>query len=249
VNDAERHVLFNYLQTTMGKMSSYKELHQFVHRECSVLLPLYAVTPLSREHICPQATDRISLPLYPFDAPDATPVYIKADGNCLPRCGSLLAFGSQEMHQEIRVRIVSELVTNSSLYLDDQYLSRGLQHAAGPLSLLYAGFSGQLPKDFSQTRDGVLAVFQNEILEVTKNSRDMGMWQIHALSTVLNTPIKSVYPIGRGHNVRPHLNRLVLPRDESTAPPAIIMWTSTHGAAAAPHAWIPNHFVVCFPPQ
>jgi hypothetical protein len=83
----------------------------------------------------------------------------------------------------------------------------------------------------------------------TKNSRDMGMWQIHALSTVLNTPIKSVYPIGRGHNVRPHLNRLVLPRDESTAPPAIIMWTSTHGAAAAPHAWIPNHFVVCFPPQ
>jgi hypothetical protein len=48
-----------------------------------------------------------------------------------------------------------------------------------------------------------------EVEEIAKSSRDMGMWQIHALRSVLRMTLRSVYPIGRGHNVRSYLNRTV----------------------------------------
>ena len=45
-------------------------------------------------------------------------VITEADGNCLPRSISLLVFGDQEHHDEIRCRIVHEMVLNESLYLE-----------------------------------------------------------------------------------------------------------------------------------
>lgn len=46
--------------------------------------------------------DALSLELYPPDAPDSlTPVCVYGDGNCLPRCLSMLLFGHQEAYHEI----------------------------------------------------------------------------------------------------------------------------------------------------
>jgi hypothetical protein len=186
--------------------------------------------------------------LYPEDAPAATPVSIKADGNCLPRCGSLLAFGQEDFHKEMRVRIIMEFALHQETYLDSVYLSRGLDHHDAKLPTIYGMYSGEhVP--CTQQEDWVRTIFYQELLTISKGSRDMGIWQLHALATVLGTPIQSVYPQYGGYNVRKHLHRLILPRNppaESTIQ-AVIMWTRTTGKAVAPHMWSPNHFVVCVP--
>jgi hypothetical protein len=43
------------------------------------------------------------------DARALYPCTIKADGNCLPSCGSVFGYGSDTNSAEIRVRIVTEL--------------------------------------------------------------------------------------------------------------------------------------------
>eukprot|EP00745_Piridium_sociabile_P001251 TRINITY_DN1076_c0_g1_i2.p1 TRINITY_DN1076_c0_g1~~TRINITY_DN1076_c0_g1_i2.p1 ORF type:complete len:279 (-),score=36.63 TRINITY_DN1076_c0_g1_i2:635-1471(-) len=78
----------------------------------------------------------------------------------------------------------------------------------------------------------------------------MGMWQVHAVSSILKNPLLSIYPQFAGHNVRCHLNTLVVPRSAAYMPknptPGI-MWSHIHGKKAPEISWRPNHFVVCLP--
>ena len=50
---------------------------------------------------------------------------IYGDGNCLPRCGSFLAYGNENQHLEMRKRIVLEMITNKNFYLDNKILMKG----------------------------------------------------------------------------------------------------------------------------
>ena len=53
--------------------------------------------------------DKISLHLYPPDGPDGLmPKYVTGDGNCLQQTLSLLTFGMEHCHLEIRLRIAKE---------------------------------------------------------------------------------------------------------------------------------------------
>lgn len=149
----------------------------------------------------------------------------------------------------MRVRIVCELISFRDLYLNDEFLARGL--AAKPahsISLAYASYFGDLPEKV--TDQVVPHIFEAELMVVRKRSHDMGMWQLHALSSVLKMPVFSAYPSGRGHNVRPDLHRILLPREEAAvhSTPFTILWTSTHGDKEPPITWCPNHFVACLPP-
>ena len=66
--------------------------------------------------------------LYQSDRPNLCPVTIHGDGNCLPRCASLLASATQELHVEMRVRIVSELCSNEDFYLNNDSLRGDASH-------------------------------------------------------------------------------------------------------------------------
>ena len=74
--------------------------------------------------------DRQALNLLPTDLPSdlrgTFPVTILGDGNSLPRSASVIAFGSEESHIELRTRIVVELATSDE-YLDNSYLNRGIK--------------------------------------------------------------------------------------------------------------------------
>lgn len=52
-------------------------------------------------------------------------VKVFGDGNCLPHCGNIHAFGSDKHGIEIRVRIIVEAVTNKDFYLSHNYLDQG----------------------------------------------------------------------------------------------------------------------------
>ena len=51
------------------------------------------------------------------------PIIVTGDENCLPRCGSLAVYGSEEFNLDIRLCIVKELLQNEDLYLSSKYLN------------------------------------------------------------------------------------------------------------------------------
>ena len=111
----------------LSRETSFDGLCRVVsEKEVEILqYPLCDDVPLDAGIATP-TVDALSLELYPPDAPDSlTPVCIYGDGNCLPRCLSLLVLGHQEAYHEMRVRIVMELTLNIYEYLDPAVLRRG----------------------------------------------------------------------------------------------------------------------------
>ncbi|KAH3718358.1 hypothetical protein DPMN_061161 [Dreissena polymorpha] len=60
-----------------------------------------------------------------LDSSELYPVEVNADGNCLPSCGSVFAFGTRERTEKIRTRIMKELHENEGTYLSNEFLNRG----------------------------------------------------------------------------------------------------------------------------
>ena len=58
--------------------------------------------------------DYQGLTLYPADASGnkTYPVTVRADGNCLPGCGSIFSFGNDQQPAELRACIVHEFALN-----------------------------------------------------------------------------------------------------------------------------------------
>ena len=71
----------------------------------------------------------------------------------------------------------------------------------------------------------------------------MGIWQVFALSNVLQLPVFSVYPHLGNTFVRTNLHRLILPRvcaeENAIKVPLVIMWTTTRCDMNVTH-WVPN---------
>ncbi|XP_076446314.1 uncharacterized protein LOC143283825 [Babylonia areolata] len=189
--------------------------------------------------------DRISKDLYPEDAPDhLEPVEITGDGNCLPRSVSVLAYGTQDHHQELRTRIIVEMAAH-----EDHYTSLSVSKA-------YA-----MSSDFFEMQDlsplTIKDIFRKEVASMCHQGKEMGVWQIHAAASVLQTPLMSIYPkiqndwleeYGEEGLNRNHLNKVFHPRifenDSEVRSVPGIMWTRM---GRVERVWRPNHFVACLP--
>ncbi|KAI0209280.1 hypothetical protein LSAT2_006002, partial [Lamellibrachia satsuma] len=70
-----------------------------------------------------------ALKLMPSDVSEntscLTPVSVSADGNCLPRSGSVLAFGHENLADEIRTRFFIELELNEDYNTNGSFLRQG----------------------------------------------------------------------------------------------------------------------------
>ncbi|KAK7105522.1 hypothetical protein V1264_016888 [Littorina saxatilis] len=236
---------FDNLATLIKDASSYEELENIVAAETH---SLFAQTPITYKPYLPEKpkVDNVSLELYPDDAPQRLPVRVCANGNCLPRCGSLLAYGDEDHHTEMRVRIIFEMVHNSHDVLAS---GTDLQN----LVKTYMSYSGQV-FSINVTEEDMKNLFQNEVMNCRCPGSYMSMWGIHGLSSVLGVPVQSVYPQYGGFNVRKDLHRVVQPRicrqsEINTSQESLptIMWTSCLGKDKPASTWVPNHFVVCVP--
>ena len=85
-------------------------------------------------------TDAASL--LPDDAPPFLPVRIYGDGNYLLRCASLLAYGTQDHYDKMRIRTALELAIQMDMYLDNDFLQLG-HHVGDDLPKQYAMYSEQ----------------------------------------------------------------------------------------------------------
>ena len=73
----------------------------------------------------------------PDDAHPFLLVRIYGDGNCLPRCASLMAYGTQDHYHEMWIRIALELAIHMDMYLDKDFLQLG-HHVGDDLPKQYA---------------------------------------------------------------------------------------------------------------
>ncbi|GFO15521.1 vertnin [Plakobranchus ocellatus] len=107
--------------------------------------------------------------------------------------------------------------------------------------------TGPKPKNNANEID-IIATFGEELLSICKPSVYMGMWQLFAAATVLNSNIISVYP-SKGWRIFQQLhNRICRPvGDKSTATSTIsILWTSSRSDMNQQH-WVSNHVIAIVP--
>ena len=110
-----RNDYFSNLQSKMQTCKSYHELEMVVSASQASDYPLPDELPQTIVDVS-GSIDMTALNLRPGTvSPDLYPVLTGGDGNCLPRAISLLLFGSESFHVEIRCRPVIELVKNSQL--------------------------------------------------------------------------------------------------------------------------------------
>lgn len=187
--------------------------------------------------------DEGSLELMPPEVDGHIPCEIWPDGNCLAACMSLLQFGYQTRQEEMRVRLVCELVINFDKYLDDDYMQRGFE-GGGPFYLQNLSMYCE-DGDTSEDR------LQKHIYLSRYDGQYLGVFHIAAAATVINRVLYSVYPTYAGHIVRRDINRKFLPREpsRSCSEPGYIMWSNTTGKQLPETLWKPNHFVLLLKPH
>ena len=151
--------------------------------------------------------------------------------------------GNADHHVEARVRIAAELAVHEDLYLDDKFLTKGISDCT-PRSTTYARFSDLYQHGTNLSSTEIRRLCQEETMGVVKPGEYMGIWQIHAISSILGARVKSVYP-GKG-NVTRDLHLLVVPTKMQFENILHIMWTSVSSSARSSW-WQPNHFVHLLP--
>ena len=234
---------FQNILNVMAKKKPHKSLKQYVNNlslpPCALGKEKYIT---SEKH----SVDKVALALYPSDVPNQhtkrLPVLCCADGNCLSHCGEIFSASS---HVEIRVRIIVESVLHESKYLDPSFLSVGIPENKTNLVTAYTMYS-----DFYKpgtlrpiTENTSQYYFRKETLAITHDAAFMGIWQMFALASVLQTLICSIYPVKGNPNVRNDFHRIIMRKSDHTVH---ILWTSTRQDMTNEH-WVPNHFVPVIP--
>nr|XP_022298158.1 vertnin-like [Crassostrea virginica] len=232
VDHVDRKTFFEELQKRLQKCVSYEDL------QVEVIQCLPQVQHFKVDVFCDQSIvelkgsiDSLALDLLPKDVKSGLyPMRIYGDGNCLPRCGEAC---SNMSHTEVRVRIVIEGVSHESLYLDNSFLSKGLQKRKENLPSLFAQYSEEYDPSAQLTPLGIKRIYEAEQLKIIHNSCYMGIWQIFSLASVLQHRVISVYPSYGGQIVRQDLNRQVQPRkfrnDQDECTCIYIMWSHING--------------------
>ena len=243
---------FHHLQATLLACPSWEGISQVIPDELRYVLD---VNPTPIASLLQQDTDVISKRLLCGDVETKhlQPIRIYGDGNCLPRTVSMYLSGEQNMHVEIRVRMAMELIKHPETYLQDGYLSLGVGDGKRKVGIAkqYAQYSDQYGHGtqniLSQT--DVQNIFRAEVTDVIKNGSFCGMWLLHAVASLLQRPVHSIYP-GLGPP-KADLNRIIMPREplkQAKLSAISIMWTSTHDNNIKSW-WQPNHFVLVVDPD
>ena len=127
------------------------------------------------------SSDKLASKLVPSDVSEhryvntsgLTPVAVSAHGNCLPRSGSVLSFGHENVADEIPARLVTELVLNEDYYLNGSFLRQGAEFndkVAGILPISYAMYSDQYDPsaNVKLTPVTIVGIYHRENINITR---------------------------------------------------------------------------------
>lgn len=212
-------------------LKSFKDVQEYCQfNEFPDLIPHFHNVMSASDRV-----DKISEMLYPDDAPPGlVPRRVLGDGNCLPRSLSLLTFGTEHRHKEIRLRIAREAVMNSARYLNSEILYKGAMNRSDHIdilelySLVSPVFNTMMPHEKLMNVDNFRKIYEKEAFSMIADRKWMGMWQLHQFSNVVKKPIRIVYPM-RNLRTRDEYNRYIYPECyDPTQDELCVMWTSSN---------------------
>ena len=172
------------------------------------------------------------------------PVHTTGDGSCFYYALSRLVYGDECHCVEMRVCIITEGVKNMNLYLNHDYLCRGLDFphwSADECASIYATYCSFYRAGMSLDHDSVVKYYKKEMLNLTNFGEYSGIWQFHQAANVLGCCVQSVYPHIPIQTLRQDMNRVILPMNldgPNISKLLRIMWTKSNIACFG-H----NHFV------
>lgn len=169
----------------MAETETFAELQDFC-REITDDVACYSIAkdPHFITSMQEVAVDAQAFALLPADSPvNYMPMVTVGDGNCFPRSLSMLCFGTQEFHPEMRVRLVVEMVVNSQRYLCPEYLAQGTADDGVLLLQLLKLYSETYNERFSDAR-----CLQEDVFRVRQQGKDCGMWHVYGACNVMQCP-------------------------------------------------------------
>ena len=216
-----------------------------IRREARVYELPKSLYECTRNAMC----DDISMELMPSDAnPNLIPQKSLGDGNCLYRSLSLILFGSEDNHIEMRVKTVIELACNEKQSTDEKVFMEMAEYS-------YDGIMEYIVQvsisDEALVPNDIQASFRNETLTSAKDGQYSSILHLLAICNVIQKPLNSVYPKAQNPGVdRDVHNQVFFPIGQIYYPENLdgmvtILWTHTSDTKLK--GWKPNHFVSCFP--
>ena len=185
-------------------------------------------------HLHHYRRDALAHLLVPDDCPvhreEAFPVYTKGDGNCFLYSLSWIVYGHEDQHVEMKVRLIVEAVRYMDHYLDHEYLCRKYEfpyEREKPMGSIYHTYWTDYIQGMDVTGESMVKFYKNEVMSLTKDFQECGIWQIHHVDSVLGQAIHTIFPHYALPNLRKDHNRLVLPRRMITNENVYVMWTQS----------------------
>ena len=123
----------------------------------------------------------------PCDAnPELTPLKSYGDGNCLSRSLSLIMFGHENNHIELRVHSIIELACNEERYLTEDTFKEMAEYSYdGVMDYIIQVSISDVPND-------KYACFRNEVMLSAKSDTYASLLYILANCNIFSMPINSV---------------------------------------------------------
>ena len=245
------------LATQMKSCGNFEELVSLCASTSHHLPPL-DMTNFTNVRLNRDAEDLISRSFIPEDCRVLYPFAIRStpDGSCFAHAASRLVFGHEDFHKEIRCRIVIEGVMNREIYLDPEYMKRGIRNYRYKCSVpeLYATLGGAY--DGYNSKEDVALIYNRDIFNYRLDGEEAGQFQMVQLVNVIGAPLMSIYPILKAHEglqeghlqQRKTYNRVIAPYSMPWSDhlndhiAGGIMWTMSNAGFKRP-----NHFVAVVP--
>ena len=114
----------------------------------------------------------------------------------------------------MRVRVIAEGVKNMNLYLNHDYLCRGLDFphwSEDECASIYSTYCSFYMAGMSLDHDSVIKYYKKEMLNLTNFGEYSGIWQFHQTANILGCCVQSVYPHIPIQTLRQDMNQVILP--------------------------------------
>ena len=156
------------------------------------------------------------------------------NGNCLYRSVVHLAFGDEERHKEVRVRVTVDAVKNKHLYIDGEYLYRGSLRRNPKVGIMDL-FCMQSPVHSDQNSEE--KNYENEV-HISRKLRAWRMaFQFFQIANIFNRTVRLVFP-EMEDLICDDMNRFMVPQNGLYSKTYNIMWTTSDNQKITL-----NHFV------
>ena len=169
------------------------------------------------------------------------PVKVGADGNCLYRSFSVLVFGHEEFHIEIRVRCLLAMILRAKHMISPAMMGEETIDIFSDL----AGYTGDSDADV-RSENGRYDIIWKTLQNRSEEGKWANFWHVAAMASALNNQIRLIYPhrnIPIDCKQRHVLNRVIHSATKNNNENLNVMWTWS--SLPKSHKSKPDHFVPC----